>query len=406
MSCGLHRTLAGGFLRSRVLWTLFLPAALACSHPTSSQAQSAEVHTSRHHSFRLVPVAKGLQHPWGIAFLPEGDLLVTERPGRLRLVRRGGVVDPNPVEGVPPVKVLGQGGLLDVALHPRFASNRFVYLCYSKPSPDGSQNTTAVVRGTLEGSRLVGVQEIFEARAWHTRGLHFGCRMAFDAQGHLFLTVGDRGVYPNPATLESHPAQSLENHQGKVIRLFDDGRVPPDNPFVGRAGALPEIWSYGHRNPQGLVVHPETNEVWLNEHGPQGGDELNRALAGRNYGWPVVGYGVQYGGSVIHASTSRPGMEEPVHYWVPSIATSGLLYYTGDAFPRWKGSFFNGGLAGEVLARVVVREGKVVETEDLLKNRVGRIRDVRQGPDGFIYLAIDDPDGEPFSVVRLEPAGN
>lgn len=405
MASGFPGRLFRGLSRPRAVWTAMLPAALACSHPTFTQAQPAEVLRSRHHTFRLVAVAKGLQHPWGIAFLPNGDLLVTERPGRLRVVRRG-VLEGAPLEGIPPVRVLGQGGLLDVALHPQFASNRLVYLCYSKPGADGSQSTTAVIRGTLEGSRLANIQEIFEARAWGGRGLHFGCRMAFDAKGYLFLTVGDRGVYPNPAALESHPAQGLDNHQGKVLRLQDDGRVPPDNPFVGRAGALPEIWSYGHRNPQGLVVHPETGEVWLNEHGPQGGDELNRALPGRNYGWPVVGYGVQYGGAVIHASTSRPGMEEPIHYWVPSVATSGLLYYTGEAFPRWRGSFFNGGLAGEVLARVVVRDGKVVETEDLLRNRVGRIRDVRQGPDGFVYLLIDDPDGDPFSIVRLEPSGN
>ena len=377
----------------------------ACSDPSPGLAQSGEVHTSRHHDFRVVSVVQGLANPWGIAFLPAGDMLVTERPGRLRVVRDG-ALDPTPVSGIPPVWANGQGGLLDVVLHPDFASNRLVYISYSKPNADGSEATTAVIRGAFDGTGLTNVEEIFEAKAWSRQRQHFGSRLAFDRDGYLFITVGDRGARPNPATLESHPSQDLTNHQGTTLRLHDDGRVPADNPFVGHPTALPEIWSYGHRNAQGLVVHPESNEVWLNEHGPQGGDEINLVLPGRNYGWPVVGYGVQYGGSIIHPDTSRPGMEDPVHYWVPSIATSGKLLYTGDAFPAWDGSMFVGGLAGEVLARVVLRDGEVTEEESLLKNRVGRIRDVRQGPDGFIYLAIDDPNGRPFSIVRLEPAGD
>jgi len=387
-----------------------LPAAVlalgllaACSDPAPGGAQSSDDQTSRHHDFRIVPVAVGLENPWSMAFLPDGDILVTERPGRLRVIRDG-VLDPTPVSGVPPVWANGQGGLLDVVLHPDFPSNRLVYLSYSKPSADGSEATTAVIRGRFDGAGLTGVEEIFEARAWSRQRQHFGSRLAFDRDGYLFITVGDRGVRPEPATLESHPAQDPSNHQGTVLRLHDDGRVPVDNPFVGHSNALPEIWSYGHRNPQGLVVHPETNQVWLNEHGPQGGDEINLVLPGKNYGWPVVGFGLQYGGSVIHGSTSRPGMEDPVHYWVPSIATSGKLAYTGDAFPAWKGSMFVGGLAGEVLARVAMQGTEVVEEEMLLKGTLGRIRDVRQGPDGYIYLAIDDPDGRPFSIVRLEPA--
>lgn len=386
-----------------------LPAAVlalgllaACSDPAPGGAQSSDSQTSRHHDFRIVPVAVGLENPWSMAFLPDGDILVTERPGRLRVIRDG-VLDPTPVSGVPPVWANGQGGLLDVVLHPDFPSNRLVYLSYSKPNADGSEATTAVIRGRFDGAGLTSVEEIFEARAWSRQRQHFGSRLAFDRDGYLFITVGDRGVRPEPATLESHPAQDPSNHQGTVLRLHDDGRIPADNPFVGHPTALPEIWSYGHRNPQGLVVHPETNQVWLNEHGPQGGDEINLVLPGKNYGWPVVGFGLQYGGSVIHGSTSRPGMEDPVHYWVPSIATSGKLAYTGDAFPAWKGSMFVGGLAGEVLARVAMKGTAVVEEEILLKGTLGRIRDVRQGPDGYIYLAIDDPDGRPFSIVRLEP---
>jgi aldose sugar dehydrogenase len=388
--------------RSSFATVLGLTLLAACSDAAPGLAQSGEIQSSRHHDFRLVSVVQGLANPWSIAFLPGGEMLVTERAGRLRVVRNGSL-DPDPVNGIPRVWANGQGGLLDVIPHPQFSSNRLLYISYSKPSADGSEATTAVIRGTFDGARLTNVEEIFEAKAWGRQRQHFGSRLAFDSDGYLFITVGDRGARPDPATVESHPAQDLTNHQGTTLRLHEDGRVPQDNPFVGHPTALPEIWSYGHRNAQGLIVHPETNQVWLNEHGPQGGDEVNLVLPGKNYGWPVVGHGVQYGGSVIHPSTSRPGMEDPVHHWTPSIATSGKLLYTGDVFPAWKGSMFVGGLAGEVLARVVIRDGEVVEEESLLKNKVGRIRDVRQGPDGFIYLAIDDPNGQPFSIVRLEP---
>ena len=391
--------------RSLVTAAVGLALLAACSGPTTGLAQSGEVQSSRHHDFRVVSVVERLANPWAIAFLPGGEMLVTERAGRLRVVRDG-VLDPEPVRGVPEVWANGQGGLMDVVPHPHYSTNRLLYISYSKPSADGSEATTAVIRGTFDGTSLTDVEEIFEARAWSRQRQHFGSRLAFDRDGYLFITVGDRGARPDPATAEDHPAQDPTNHQGTTLRLHDDGRVPHDNPFVGHPSALPEIWSYGHRNAQGLIVHPETNQVWLNEHGPQGGDEVNLVLPGKNYGWPVVGHGVQYGGSVIHRSTSQPGMEDPVHHWTPSIAASGKLLYTGDAFPAWKGSMFVGGLAGEVLARLVIRNGEVVEEESLLKNKVGRIRDVRQGPDGSIYLAIDDPSGRPFSIVRLEPVGS
>jgi glucose/arabinose dehydrogenase len=336
-----------------------------------------------------------------MAFLPNGDLLITERPGRLRVVRNG-VLQPEPISGVPAVRARGQGGLLEVALHPDFASNQLVYLTFSKPNADGGEGTTAVVRGRLENNQLTGVQEIFEARAWSGGGNHFGSRLAFDGRGHLFITVGDRGVRPNLATATTHPAQDLTNHQGSVIRLHDDGRVPTDNPFVGRSDALPEIWSYGHRNLQGLAIHPETGDVWETEHGPQGGDELNLIQPGKNYGWPVIGFGVNYGGDVIHTGTSQEGMEQPVHYWVPSIATSGLMFYTGDRFPAWRGNLFVGGMAGQQLARLTL-DGRRVTGEETLLQGYGRIRDIRQGPDGFIYLAIDDRQGGATAVVRLEP---
>ncbi len=358
-------------------------------------------HKSQHHDFRVVTVVEGFENPWSMAFLPNGDMLVTERSGRLRIVRDGALL-PAPVAGVPEVRARGQGGLLDVVLHPNFATNRLVYISFSKPNSDGSEGTTAVVRGRLENDRLTSVEEVFEAKAWSRGGNHFGSRIAFDGNGYMFITVGDRGARPELETAEQHPSQDLSNHQGTVIRLHDDGRVPTDNPFVGRAGALPEIWSYGHRNLQGLAFHPQTGDLWENEHGPQGGDELNLVLPGRNYGWPIIGYGVQYGGDVIHAGTSRAGLEQPVHYWVPSIATSGLMIYSGERFPAWRGSAFVGGLAGEQLARVTL-DGRRATGEETLIKGVGRIRDVRQGPDGFIYLALDDRRGGATSIVRLEP---
>jgi glucose/arabinose dehydrogenase len=356
------------------------------------------MHRTAHHDYRLVTVAEGLVQPWSIASLPGGDLLVTEKPGRLRIIRNGRLL-PDPVPGVPAVHADGQAGLFDVVPHPDFASNRLLYVSFAKPLGSGA-STTVVVRGRFENDRLSNVQELFEANS-RGRG-HYGARLAFDDDGYLFISVGDRQA-PSTGDLEAHPAQDLTNHHGSIIRLHDDGRVPADNPMVGRPGALPEIWSYGHRNEQGLAIHPETGDVWITEHGPQGGDELNLILPGRNYGWPVVGRGVNYGdGSPIHATIGRESMEPPVHFWVPSIATSGLMVYDGDAFPEWRGSIFAGGMAGEQLARLEMN-GQEVVVEETVLHGVGRIRDVRQGLDGYIYLAIDDRDGAPTPVLRMEP---
>jgi glucose/arabinose dehydrogenase len=377
---------------------LTLAAGLALSAPAMAQDNTLR---SALHDYRLVTVAEGLINPWSMTWLPNGDMLVTERPGRLRIIR-GGRLLPEPVAGLPAIRAGGQGGLLDVVPHPNFTTNRLLYISYAKPNADESQGTTAVIRARFENDRLANVEEIFEAKAWTQGRGHHGSRLAFDRNGYLFITVGDRQAPPS-GNLEAHAAQDLTNHHGVVIRLHDDGRVPSDNPFVDRADALPEIWSYGHRNQQGLVVHPETNDVWATEHGPQGGDELNLIQAGRNYGWPVVGFGVNYrSGTTLHTGTTREGMESPVHVWVPSIATSGLLLYTGSAFPGWRGSLFVGGMAGEQLARLTL-DGQRVMNEETLVQRMGRIRDVRQGPDGFIYLAIEDRGGAPTAVVRLEP---
>ena len=369
------------------------------ANPPQAAGQSP-VMRSAYHDYRVVTVVEALEHPWSIAFLPGGDMLVTEQAGRLRIVRDEALVA-DPVEGVPEVLYQGQGGLMDVVPHPDFAANRLLYLSYSKPVGDGSEATSAVVRGRFENDRLTDVEEIFEADS-RGRG-HYGCRLAFDAEGYLFITVGDRQV-PSTGDLEAHPAQDVSNNHGTTNRLYDDGRVPDDNPFAGQEGARPEIWSYGHRNAQGLVIHPDTDDVWITEHGPQGGDEVNLVLAGKNYGWPVVGYGVNYGtGLAIHEGTMREGVQPPAHVWVPSIGASGQMIYTGDRFPGWRGSMFAGGLSGEQLARLTL-DGQSIDLEETLLFGMGRVRDVRQGPDGYIYIAIDGEERADLTpVYRLEP---
>lgn len=380
---------------------VFAVTALPLIAAAPASAQVSE-YPSAEHDFRVVTVAEGLMHPWSIAFLPGGDMLVTERPGRLRIVRDGTLL-PEPVAGVPAVHAEGQGGLLDVVPHPQFATNRLLYISFSKPLEGEEGATTAVVRARFENDQLSNVEQIFEAES-RGRG-HYGCRIVFDANGFMFLTVGDRQVPPS-GELETHPAQDLSNHHGVTIRLHDDGRVPEDNPFVGRDGAKPEIWSYGHRNPQGLAIQPETGAIWITEHGPQGGDELNLVRPGLNFGWPVIGFGVNYrSGATIHDGTHREGMEQPAHIWVPSVGASGLMFYTGDRFSGWRGHLFAGGLAGETLDRLVLEDTNVVRHETVLQG-IGRIRDVRQGPDGYIYLAIDHRGGEPTPIVRLEPVSD
>lgn len=382
-------------LRSSKPWIFFaLVTLVGCGETAPAQDAPADDLADQETAFEVVTVVDGLEHPWSLAFLPGGDMLVTERPGRLRLIRGGSLV-PTPLEGVPEVWAEGQGGLLEVALHPDFATNRYVYLTYSKPGPDGA--TTALARGRLsdDATRLEGVQDLFVADAVTSRGVHFGSRLAFDDQGYLFMTVGERGVMED--------AQDRSNHQGTILRLNDDGTAPSDNPFVGEVGVHPEIWAYGIRSPQGLAFHPETGDLWEAEHGPRGGDELNVIEPGRNYGWPVITYGINYNGEPIGDSlTAAPGMEQPVHYWVPSIATSGLTIYDGDRFPAWRGSAFVGGLAGTQLARVSLDGRSATGVEVLLADLGQRIRDVRTGPDGFLYILVDSGRAP---LLRLEPAG-
>jgi glucose/arabinose dehydrogenase len=315
------------------------------------------------------------------------------------------VLWPIPVAGVPDVRARGQGGLLEIALHPDFETNDLVYMTLAKPSLDAEQaeGTTALVRARFDGTELSDVEEIFEAQAWSTTNGHFGSRIVFDDDGYLFITIGDRQAPPLMETVLEHPAQDRSNHQGTIVRLNLDGSVPADNPFVGQAGILPEIWSYGHRSPQGLAFNALTGDLWETEHGPMGGDELNLIRPGTNYGWPVIGFGINYNGARIHLSETSDEMEEPKHFWVPSIATSGLMFYTGDAFPNWRGHAFVGGLAGERLVRLAIQDNEVLGEMTVLDN-LGRIRDIRQGPDGFIYLAVDSREGATTQVVRLEPA--
>jgi len=369
---------------------LGLACAIAIAAPNATDAQGRVVRSEKH-AFRVVTLVEGLSYPWSIAFLPDGRMLVTERDGRLRVVSKDFRLEPRPVEGVPRVVATGQGGLFDVALHPRYAENGWIYLAYNGAGNGGWG--TELMRAKLDGHRLVEQQVLFRMEPKSRGGLHFGGRIVFDRQGLLYLTLGDRG--------EMDRAQRLNDHAGSVIRLHDDGRVPQDNPFVQRTGAKPEKFTLGNRNMQGAALHPQTGELWTHEHGPQGGDEVNVMRAGRNYGWPVITYGVNYGfGTRIGEGTHKPGMEQPLHKWVPSIAPSGMAFYTGDRFPGWRGDILVGALRSEMLVRLEVEGEKIVREERMLKGTLGRIRDVRVGPDGLVYLLTDDSEGV---LARLEP---
>jgi len=357
-----------------------------------AQAPRSPTPTPVKAAVRVETVTRGLEHPWALAFLPDGRMLVTERPGRLRIVERDGRVS-EPLGGVPQVQARGQGGLLDVALDPRFSDNRLVYLSYAEPGAAGTAGT-AVARGRLGQGRIEDVRVIYQQQPKVQGANHFGSRLVFARDGTLFVTQGDRAAYRDRA-------QELSVGIGKIVRINPDGSVPRDNPFVGRAGARPEIWSYGHRNVQSAALHPQTAQLWTVEHGARGGDELNRPEAGKNYGWPVITYGVDYSGARIGEGTAKPGMEQPVYYWDPVIAPSGMTFYTGDAFPDWKGSIFIGSLDRGLLVRLTLKDGRVAREERYLADPGERIRDVRQGPDGLLYLLTDSGDGR---VLRVLPA--
>ncbi|WP_245579160.1 PQQ-dependent sugar dehydrogenase [Inquilinus limosus] len=372
-----------------------LAAAALLASATDAAAVDATYDTEKGR-IRVQTIVDGLSHPWGLAFLPDGRMLVTERDGNLRLIGNGRVSEP--LAGVPEVDVGGQGGLLDVAVDPSFVQSRMVYLSYSEEGRGG--NSTAVARGRLseDGTRLTGVEVIFSQKPKLDSSMHFGSRLVFDRQGHLFITLGER----SHARFRDQ-AQQLDSHLGKLIRIWPDGSVPEDNPFAGRKDALPEIWSYGHRNIQGAALDPDTGVLWINEHGPRGGDEINIPEAGKNYGWPVVSHGVNYNGSPVGTGKREaPGMVGPIHQWTPSIGVSGMAFYTANAMPGWRGDIFVGGLAIPKLVRLERDGDRITGSEDLLEDLALRIRQVTQGPDGALYLLTDESDGE---ILRVGPAG-
>lgn len=344
---------------------------------------------------RIEVLSKDLEHPWALAFIDGGRMLVSERPGRLRLVQAGGALGP-PIAGVPTVDAVGQGGLLDVVADSDFAHTRTIYFCYAEPAASGFGNSTALASARLsaDARRLEQLRVLFSQRPKVSSRLHFGCRIVEQTDGTLFLTLGER-------FFRMQDAQTLDNHLGKIVRVRKDGSVPPDNPFVGKSAALPEIWSYGHRNVQGATLGPD-GRLWTHEHGPQGGDEINRPEAGKNYGWPVITYGENYGGGKIgEGLRARPGMEQPLHQWTPSIAPSGMAFLRSARYGNaWQGSLFVGSLKFHYLARLEWRAGKVVREERLLQNLDQRIRDVREGPDGLLYVLTDESRGQ---LLRLRP---
>ncbi|MCP4009995.1 MAG: PQQ-dependent sugar dehydrogenase [Proteobacteria bacterium] len=362
-------------------------------HQGTLYAQS-RVFKSDKHKFVVTEMVKGLEHPWGMAFMPDGDILVTERGGHLRIISKGELLD-QAIGGLPEIEEVGQGGLLGIALHPDFASNQRVYLSYA-----GLQNgraSTEVLRGRLQGMSLHNVETIFRALPKTKGGRHFGSRLLFAPDKTLYISLGDRGF--KPSLCQKHPSQQLENHLGSLIRIRDDGSIPSDNPFAGHQDVKPEIYTYGNRNMQGMALHPDTQQIWTHEHGPQGGDEINIMQPGINYGWPVITYGVNYGiGTKICEGTHKQGMQQPNYKWVPSIAPSGMAFYTGDDLPAWKGNLFVGSLKFGLLVRLELRGNEIIGEERLLNDEYGRIRDVVQGPDGYLYLLTDSSIG---SLLRI-----
>ncbi|WP_333821432.1 PQQ-dependent sugar dehydrogenase [Ohtaekwangia sp.] len=376
--------------KNGILYLLLATAIFSCSEKNGSEktATSSVVTESEKLKFRIDTLTNELENPWGIAFLPDGRILVTERKGEIRIIQDGKLLAEK-IENVPAVYAHGQGGLLDIIAHPDYATNGWIYFSYAKPGEGGGGTT--IVRAKLNGNALTDVQELFTAQPYVDSEVHFGSRIVFDGNGHIFFSCGERGTKEN--------AQNLGNHLGKVLRLNEDGSVPNDNPFVATAGAKPEIWSYGHRNPQGLVYNKTTGELWNVEHGPKGGDELNKVEKGKNYGWPVITYGINYDGTPITAITAKEGMEQPVWYWVPSIATCGMAQVTSDKYPGWKNNFLVGALAQTHIARVEVENGKYIKHERILE-KIGRVRMIAQSPDGYLYIATESPG----MVLKINPA--
>lgn len=352
------------------------------------QLRTGEPITSEKATFHVDTLHTGLDNPWGMAWLPDGRLLVNERKGEI-LVFDGDTYSGNKLTGFPETYERGQGGLLDIQLHPQYADNGWIYVTYAKPGQGGG--STTLIRFKLDGNQVSNLEELYQTQPLSNSGVHFGSRIIFDNEGYLYFSTGERGTKEN--------SQNLANDMGKVHRLHDDGRIPSDNPFVNESGAKPSIWSYGHRNVQGMVYDAANNIIYATEHGPRGGDELNIVEKGKNYGWPVITYGIDYSGAIISELTEKEGMEQPIHYWTPSIAACGLLFYTGDKFPAWQGNLFSGALALTHVARVEVSNGKYTHEEKLL-DQIGRVRQVAQSPEGYIYVLTEGPG----MLLKLVPA--
>ncbi len=370
-----------------------LPTLLFCLFFTATPPVFAEAEQSEKLTYDVETIISGLSVPWGLAALPDGGMLITEKTGALRLMQADGTLHPEPISGVPEVATGGQGGLLDVAIHPDYQNNGWIYLSYSSPKASnetGAGANTALMRAKLANHQLVDRQHLFKALPNYRAGQHYGSRITFDKDHYVYLSVGDRGGRDE--------VQSLDNYRGKIFRLHDDGRVPSDNPFINTVGATPETWSWGHRNPQGMEQHPVTGEIWAHEHGPKGGDELNRIVVGQNYGWPTVTHGVNYSGTTITDETARPDMMSPITYWVPSIAPCGMAFVTGDRYPAWQNNILVGSLKFQQVRRIELKDGQVTHQEILLDG-IGRVRAIEQGADGFIYIAIESGG----RIIKLAP---
>jgi aldose sugar dehydrogenase len=378
-------------IRAMVIYIREVSAKARREKATIAKPAAETTVQSEKHAFKLETVVEGVKAPWSVAFLPDGRMLVTEKSGQLRIVEKG-QLQAAPVGGTPAVWAKGQGGLLDVAVHPDYKNNGWIYLSYSDPGPNDSA-MTAIVRGKLRDGQFVDQETLFKmpVELYRNGNVHFGSRFVFDGKGHLFFSIGERG--------RGVDAQDLTRPNGKVHRIMEDGKIPTDNPFVKKDGAIPSIWSYGNRNPQGLAQHPVTGDLWEVEHGPRGGDELNRIQAGRNYGWPVITYGMNYDGTPMTDKTAQDGMEQPVTFWVPSIAVCAIDFYTGSQFPQWKNNLILSTLAQQELRRIVI-DGQKVTHQEVLFTGVGRVRDVVAAPDGYIYVAFNEPD----RIARLVPA--
>lgn len=384
------QALLHGFLSCRVVVAWLSLALLSFGELRLAQADTYAVQSAKH-AFHVNKVLDGLENPWSMAFLPDGRMLITERAGRLRLVTKSFQLHPTPIAGLPKIKAAGQGGLFDVAIHPDYAANGWIYWAYNEPGAGGWG--TALARGKLQGTQMTSVEVLFSMRPKSRKNQHFGGRIVFDTRGFVYLTLGDRG--------DRDRAQKMDDHAGSVIRLHEDGRVPEDNPFVRLKGALPEKWTLGNRNIQGAALHPQTGKLWTHEHGPQGGDEVNLMSAGKNYGWPVVTHGANYGlGTKIGEGQTKAGMAQALKIWVPSIAPSGMAFVNSQEFPEWSGNLLVGSLRAQTLVRLELDGDTVVGEERLLVGQIGRIRDVRVAEDGLIYLLTDAPNGALFQLAR------